>query len=165
MASVKVACMVVMCMAVVSAPMVAQAVTCGQVTTSLAPCLGYLMNGGAAAPECCTGVKNILGAAGTAADKQTVCNCLKDAAGKYNINEQYAQALPGVCKVNVPYNISRSTNCAEYVQSIYASLTVSQNLDLKTNTLKRIFNNHVFVFVILVQHQVLNEQVALVISY
>ncbi|XP_047157097.1 non-specific lipid-transfer protein 1-like [Vigna umbellata] len=114
MASVKVACMVVMCMAVMSAPMMmVQAVTCDQVTASLAPCLGYLMNGGAAAPGCCSGVKNILGAAGSSADKQTVCKCLKDAAGKYNINEQYAQALPGVCKVNIPYKISRSTNCAD----------------------------------------------------
>ncbi|WVZ06040.1 hypothetical protein V8G54_019386 [Vigna mungo] len=115
MASVKVACMVVMCMAVMSSSVMVQAITCNQVTVSLAPCLGYLMNGGEAAPGCCSGVKNVLGAAGSSADKQTVCNCLKDAAGKYNINAQYAQALPGVCKVNVPYKISRSTNCAEYV--------------------------------------------------
>ncbi|XP_014497501.1 non-specific lipid-transfer protein 1-like [Vigna radiata var. radiata] len=113
MASVKVACIVVMCMAVMSASVMVQAITCNQVKVSLLPCLGYLMNGGEAAPLCCSGVKIVLGAAGSSADKQTVCNCLKDAAGKYNINEQYAQELPGVCKVNVPYKISRSTNCAD----------------------------------------------------
>ncbi|CAJ1810301.1 unnamed protein product [Sphenostylis stenocarpa] len=112
MASVKVACLVLMCMAVVSAPMMVQAITCDDVSKALIPCLHYLMNGGEASEGCCSGVKNILGAAGTTVDKQTVCKCLKDAAGKYKINDQYAQELPGACKVNVPYAISRSTNCA-----------------------------------------------------
>ncbi|ESW12130.1 hypothetical protein PHAVU_008G087000 [Phaseolus vulgaris] len=112
MASVKVACVVVMFMAVVSAPMMVQAVTCNDVIMQLTPCLPYLMNGGGASAGCCSGVRNLLGAAGTTADKQTVCNCLKNAAGRFNINDQYAQALPGVCHVNVPYKISRSTNCA-----------------------------------------------------
>ncbi|KAK7374042.1 hypothetical protein VNO80_07466 [Phaseolus coccineus] len=112
MASVKVACVVVMFMAVVSAPMMVQAISCNEVTVQMTPCLSYLMNGGAASAGCCSGVRNILGAAGTTVDKQTVCNCLKNAAGRFNINEKYAQALPGLCNVNVPYKISRSTNCA-----------------------------------------------------
>ncbi|KAK7374041.1 hypothetical protein VNO80_07465 [Phaseolus coccineus] len=112
MASLKVACMVVMCMGVLGAPMMVQAISCGDVTTDLAPCLSYLINGGAASDACCAGVRSILGAAGTTSDKQTVCNCLKDAANNFGINENYAQALPGLCNVSVPYKISRSTNCA-----------------------------------------------------
>ncbi|XP_028768313.1 non-specific lipid-transfer protein 1 isoform X1 [Neltuma alba] len=108
----KVACMVVLCVAVVAAP-IAEAVTCGQVTTSLAPCLTYLQRGGAPAPACCNGVRSILGAAQTTADKQTVCNCLKSAAGQIpGFNDQNAQSLPAQCKVNIPYKISTSTNCA-----------------------------------------------------
>jgi len=119
MDSVKVACMVVMCMAVVGAPMMAEAVSCNDVTTNLAPCLSYLMNGGSASSACCEGVRNILGAAGTTSEKQTVCNCLKEAANNFGINDNYAQALPGLCGVSVPYKISRSTNCAEYVLMLF----------------------------------------------
>ncbi|KAG4922229.1 hypothetical protein JHK84_051078 [Glycine max] len=113
MASMKVTWVVViMCMAVVGAPMMAQAMTCNDVTVNMAQCLSYLMQGGTPSTLCCSGVKNILGSAVTTVDKQTVCNCLKADAARYNINDQYAQALPGFCKVNVPYKISRSTNCA-----------------------------------------------------
>ncbi|XP_028768315.1 non-specific lipid-transfer protein 1-like [Neltuma alba] len=108
----KVACMMVLCLAVVAAP-IAEAVTCGQVTSSLAPCLTYLQRGGAPAPGCCNGVRTLLGAAQTTADKQTVCNCLKNAAGQIpGLNPQNAQNLPAQCKVNIPYKISTSTNCA-----------------------------------------------------
>ncbi|XP_028808640.1 non-specific lipid-transfer protein 1-like [Neltuma alba] len=108
----KVACMMVLCVAVVAAP-IAEAVTCGQVTSSLAPCLTYLQRGGAPAPGCCNGVRTLLGAAQTTADKQTVCNCLKNAAGQIpGLNPQNAQNLPAQCKVNIPYKISTSTNCA-----------------------------------------------------
>lgn len=106
---------VIMCMAVVGAPMMAQAMTCNDVTVNMAQCLSYLMQGGTPSTLCCSGVKNILGSAVTTVDKQTVCNCLKADAARYNINDQYAQALPGFCKVNVPYKISRSTNCARYI--------------------------------------------------
>ncbi|RDX57636.1 hypothetical protein CR513_63107, partial [Mucuna pruriens] len=112
MASFKVACIVVMCMAMVGAPMMVQAVTCNDVMMNLAQCLTYLMQGGAPSAGCCGGVRNILTAASTTADRQNVCNCLKTAANNYNINDNYAQALPGLCNVNVPYKISRSTNCA-----------------------------------------------------
>ncbi|TKY65716.1 Non-specific lipid-transfer protein [Spatholobus suberectus] len=109
---IKLACVVVMCMAVVCAPMTAQAMTCNDMVGNLAPCLSYLMQGGAVSATCCNGVRTILGSAGTTSDKQTVCNCLKTAANTYPINDNYAQALPGLCNVNVPYKISRSTNCA-----------------------------------------------------
>ena len=115
MASLKFACVVLMCMAVVSAPMV-HAITCGQVTSALAPCLGYLRAGGAPPPGCCNGVRGLNSAAATTADRQAVCNCLKTAAGSIpGFNANNAAALPGKCGVNIPYKISTSTNCATYV--------------------------------------------------
>nr|KJB71503.1 hypothetical protein B456_011G128100 [Gossypium raimondii] len=44
--SLKLACVAVLCM-VVGAPLAQGAVTCGQVTSSLAPCIGYLTGNGA----------------------------------------------------------------------------------------------------------------------
>ncbi|XP_019462515.1 PREDICTED: non-specific lipid-transfer protein 1-like [Lupinus angustifolius] len=112
MASIKVACVVLMCMAVVAAP-IAQAITCGQVVGNLAPCITYLRSGGAVPPSCCGGVKSLVSSAQTTADKRTVCGCLKSAVGAIpNYNDANAAALPGKCGVSVPYKISVSTNCA-----------------------------------------------------
>ncbi|RDX62174.1 hypothetical protein CR513_59511, partial [Mucuna pruriens] len=113
MASLKVVCVVaVLCMVVLSAP-TAQAITCGQVTGSLAPCIGYLQKGGKPLTGCCDGVRSLAAAAKTTADRQTACNCLKQAAGVISgFNANNAAALPGICGVNIPYKISTSTNCA-----------------------------------------------------
>ena len=113
MASLKFACVVaVMCMVVVSAPM-AQAITCGQVVSALAPCMSYLQNGGAVPAQCCNGVRGLNSAAKNTADRQAACNCIKQAAGNVpNFNANNAAGLPGKCGVNIPYKISTSTNCA-----------------------------------------------------
>ncbi|MQK21541.1 hypothetical protein EI013_24525 [Escherichia coli] len=112
MASLKVACLVLMCMAVVSAP-IAQAITCGQVVSSLSACIGYLTSGGPVPGGCCGGVKNLLALSPTPADRKTACNCLKQAAKNIpRYNDQNAESLPGKCGVNIPYKISTSTNCA-----------------------------------------------------
>ncbi|XP_054783432.1 non-specific lipid-transfer protein 1-like [Prosopis cineraria] len=111
-ALVKVACLAVLCVALIGAPM-ADAITCGQVTSSLAPCLSYLQKGGSPSAACCNGIKSLASGARTTADKQAVCNCLKQAAGTVSgVNNKNAQNLPSACKVNIPYKISTSTNCA-----------------------------------------------------
>ncbi|KAG2404542.1 Non-specific lipid-transfer protein [Vigna angularis] len=96
--------------------MMVQGITCNEVTTYMSPCLSYLTNGGEVSDACCGGVRTILGAAGTTSEKQTVCNCLKEDANNFGINDDYAQALPTRCGVSVPYKISRSTNCEKYHQ-------------------------------------------------
>ncbi|KAA8517650.1 hypothetical protein F0562_015124 [Nyssa sinensis] len=109
----KVACVVFMCM-LVTAPHAQAAITCGTVATSLAPCLGYLKNGGAVPVNCCNGVRGLNNAAKTAADRQTACNCLKSAAGSISgVNLANAANLPGKCGVNIPYKISPSTDCSK----------------------------------------------------
>ncbi|XP_076933316.1 non-specific lipid-transfer protein-like [Bidens hawaiensis] len=105
-------CAVVTCMVVV-APY-AEALSCGQVSSSLAPCLGYLTKGGAVPPACCSGVKSLNGAAKTTPDRQAACNCLKSAYGSINgINGANAASLPGKCGVSIPYKISPSTDCTK----------------------------------------------------
>ncbi|TXG58964.1 hypothetical protein EZV62_016793 [Acer yangbiense] len=102
MAALKLVCALVACMLVV-APMAQAAVTCGTVTSSVAPCIGYLRGGGALPPACCSGVKSLNNAAVTTADRQTACRCLQNAAKQISgINLNLAAALPGKCGVNGP---------------------------------------------------------------
>ncbi|WCJ27829.1 Non-specific lipid-transfer protein [Euphorbia peplus] len=111
MAGVKLAILVVAIM-VAAGAMAAEAITCGQVNTALAPCLNYLKFGGVPTPVCCSGVATIAGSAKTTTDRQQACNCLKTAANSVaGINPTNAEALPGKCKVNIPYKINLSTNC------------------------------------------------------
>ncbi|KAJ4832574.1 hypothetical protein Tsubulata_000149 [Turnera subulata] len=99
MANFKLACALLLVCIVVSAPMTAQAVTCGQVASALGPCVGYLQGGGAPTPACCNGVRALAGAAKTTADRRTACTCMKNAAaGVKRLNPSNAAALPGACK-------------------------------------------------------------------
>ncbi|MGL8333403.1 non-specific lipid-transfer protein, partial [Salmonella sp. NW596] len=107
----KLAC-VAFALIMVAAPC-AEAITCGQVASSLTPCIAYLRSGGAVPPPCCSGVKSLNAAAKTTPDRQTACNCLKSAAGSISgLNLNLASGLPGKCGVNIPYKISPSTDCS-----------------------------------------------------
>ena len=104
-------CVVLMCM-VMGAPIAQAAITCGQVSSSLGPCVPYLKAGGAVPPPCCSGIKSLSGAATTTPDRQQACKCLKSAASSISgINYNLASGLPGKCGVSIPYKISPSTNC------------------------------------------------------
>ncbi|CAI8600666.1 unnamed protein product [Vicia faba] len=111
--SMKLACIVlVMCMLV--APMAEAAFSCTTVMTDLGQCLTYLEAANSASPSepCCAGLKKLLAAAPTVADRHAACNCLKSTAGAIsNLNANNAAVLPGKCGVNLPYKFSTSTNC------------------------------------------------------
>ncbi|KAF7145301.1 hypothetical protein RHSIM_Rhsim04G0122300 [Rhododendron simsii] len=89
---------VLMCM-VVAAPHAEAAITCGQVVSSLSPCIAYLKSSGGAVPApCCNGVKSLNNAAKTTPDRQTACKCIKSAAGGISgINYGLASSLPAKC--------------------------------------------------------------------
>ncbi|XP_004514554.1 non-specific lipid-transfer protein 1-like [Cicer arietinum] len=112
MVNMKLACVVVMCMAMLYAQ-TGGALTCGQISNNLVPCVGYLQYGGLISKRCCDGVKSIANDATTTPARRFTCNCLKSAAAAVKkINPNNAQLLPGKCGVNIPYKISTSTNCA-----------------------------------------------------
>ncbi|XP_045833409.1 non-specific lipid-transfer protein-like [Trifolium pratense] len=112
MANMKVAC-VVLLMCMVFAPISEAAITCGTVTSKVAPCIGYLRGGPGPSAACCNGVKGLNSAAKTTPDRQAACNCLKSAAGAISgLKNDLAAGLPSKCGVNIPYKISTSTNCA-----------------------------------------------------
>ncbi|PHU05228.1 Non-specific lipid-transfer protein 2 [Capsicum chinense] len=111
----KIACFVLLCMVVV-APYAA-ALSCGQVTSAMAPCVPYLTGRGPLG-GCCGGVKGLMSAAKTPADRKTACTCLKSAANAIKgIDAGKAAGLPAACGVNIPYKISPSTDCSKYVNS------------------------------------------------
>ncbi|GAA0153889.1 hypothetical protein LIER_12019 [Lithospermum erythrorhizon] len=93
-----------------------EAISCGQVQSNLISCFNYLRNGGPIPLNCCIGVRSLNAAATTTADRQTVCRCalsiVKAIPGISNAN---LSALPGKCRVNLPYKISTSINCNKLV--------------------------------------------------
>ncbi|KAH0636023.1 hypothetical protein KY290_036415 [Solanum tuberosum] len=105
----KIACFVVLCMVIAHT----EALNCGQVTSYIIPCLGYL-RGTAPLGGCCGGVRNLASAAKSTPDRKTACTCLKSAAGAISgINYSKAAGLPSTCGVNIPYKISPSTDCSK----------------------------------------------------
>ncbi|TMW82907.1 hypothetical protein EJD97_003962 [Solanum chilense] len=109
--SSKIACFIVLCMIVVAPH--GEALSCGQVTSGLAPCLPYLQGKGPLG-GCCSGVKGLLGAAKTPADRKAACTCLKSAASAIKgIDVGKAAGIPSACGVNIPYKISPSTDCSK----------------------------------------------------
>ncbi|RCV36834.1 hypothetical protein SETIT_8G013500v2 [Setaria italica] len=89
------------------------AITCGQVASSLAPCIPYATGNAKAMPSgCCGGVRSLNSAARTSADRQAACRCLKSLAGSIKkLNMGTVAGIPGKCGVSVPFPISMSTDC------------------------------------------------------
>ncbi|PRQ42705.1 putative plant lipid transfer protein/Par allergen [Rosa chinensis] len=110
----KVICLVVLSVAALWFGDAKAAITCGQVVNKLMPCVAYVQNGGTPAVGCCSGIKTLYGMAQTTPDRQSVCNCLKQAVAGIpytGANAGLAAGLPGKCGVNLPYKINPSTDC------------------------------------------------------
>ncbi|KAH6786969.1 hypothetical protein C2S52_006521 [Perilla frutescens var. hirtella] len=109
-----------MCVALIAAVLVAAiappaeaAIGCGQVVSYLSSCIPYVTNRGPLG-GCCGGVKGLYGAAKSTPERQSVCGCLKSLASSYSgINFGKAAGLPKQCGVNIPYQISPSTDCSK----------------------------------------------------
>ncbi|KAF3680491.1 Non-specific lipid-transfer protein 2 [Capsicum annuum] len=95
----------------------AEGLTCGEVTSNVAPCINFLRNNGPLG-ICCNGIRRLANAAKTTQDRQFTCNCLKSAANAIpGINFSKAAVLPRTCGVNIPYKISPSTDCSKLTGS------------------------------------------------
>ncbi|KAL3516863.1 hypothetical protein ACH5RR_023765 [Cinchona calisaya] len=89
-----------------------QAINCPQVDIYLARCVPYLREGGEPDPACCSGVKSLIGAVKTPADKRDACKCVKQAANNVpNLKDDAAQALPAKCGVTMDIPISKNVDC------------------------------------------------------
>ena len=95
------------------------AVSCSDVTSSVAPCLSYAM-GTASSPSaaCCNGVRSLNSRASSKADRQAACACLKSMTGRLGgsgASMGNAASIPGKCGVTVGVPISPNVDCSKYV--------------------------------------------------
>ena len=92
----------------------AQAISCARVATYMSPCMTYVTFGGLLPLSCCAGVRALAAAAGTAADRQQACSCLKSAASTIaGFQPVYADEIPRRCGISVPYQINPSVECSK----------------------------------------------------
>ncbi|XP_047975192.1 non-specific lipid-transfer protein 1-like [Salvia hispanica] len=112
---VKVVCLVVIAVVAVAAtaPHAEAAISCGQVMSSVSPCLPYLRGSGVVAAPCCDGVRNLNKAAATTADRQAVCGCVKSLAPSIGAKTDLINSLPAKCGVALPYRYSPSMDCSK----------------------------------------------------
>ncbi|KAF0916573.1 hypothetical protein E2562_007648 [Oryza meyeriana var. granulata] len=101
--------------ALVVAERASAAVSCGDVTSAIAPCLSYV-TGRMSGPSssCCSGVKSLNSKASSSADRRTACSCLKSMAGSVrSLNMGNAASIPSKCGVSVAFPISTSVDCSK----------------------------------------------------
>ncbi|PON89651.1 Lipid transfer protein/Par allergen [Trema orientale] len=108
-----VASLLVLAMAVFFMAKPGQAITCQQVDVALSSCVSYLTgNAGEPSLACCNGVSSIKQNTPTKTDRQTACQCVKDAATKISsLKDDAAQQLPAKCKVQINVPISKTVDC------------------------------------------------------
>ncbi|KAG0519990.1 hypothetical protein BDA96_08G034400 [Sorghum bicolor] len=94
------------------------AVSCSDVTSSVAPCLGYAMGTTASpSPACCTGVRSLNSRASSTADRQATCACLKSMTSRLGggggVSMGNAASIPSKCGVSVGVPISPNVDCSK----------------------------------------------------
>ncbi|XP_073157668.1 non-specific lipid-transfer protein 1-like [Henckelia pumila] len=105
-------CMVVvLVVALASAPRGDAVIGCDTVLSDLTPCLPYVTDQGPLG-SCCRGIQALYKAAATTPDRQSVCKCLQTLLKVYPVNLDKAAALPTLCGISIPYKISPSTDCS-----------------------------------------------------
>ncbi|KAI9177259.1 hypothetical protein LWI28_012948 [Acer negundo] len=84
-----------------------EAITCSQVMSSISPCLSYVTGSeGSPSTSCCDNVRNLKDSNPLRADKQAVCQCIKDQVSERFQNNpgpimKKASQIPGLCHVNI----------------------------------------------------------------
>ncbi|KAJ0843921.1 putative plant lipid transfer protein/Par allergen [Helianthus annuus] len=71
--------MIVMALALVHP---SEAISCGDLTGMISPCLGYLRSGGSPTKGCCDGARSVQGATRSHADRRFAYKCAKAAAAR-----------------------------------------------------------------------------------
>lgn len=109
----KVALLLMLGCLVVAAPYT-EALTCGQLVSSLNSCFTYLRSGGAVPPSCCSAVKSVNSATNATPARQAACVCLIKVVRSGGFKSNLVSGLPGKCGVNIGYPISPSMDCSKY---------------------------------------------------
>ncbi|KAJ0450574.1 putative plant non-specific lipid-transfer protein/Par allergen [Helianthus annuus] len=90
-----------------------EAISCGDLTGMISPCLGYLRSGGSPTKGCCDGARRVQGATRSQADRQFACKCAKAAAPRLKVQPDLAGSLPGKCGICTTISIKSETATRE----------------------------------------------------
>ncbi|XP_027337281.1 non-specific lipid-transfer protein 1-like [Abrus precatorius] len=118
----KIACMAIMCMMVMGAPLLTHAdITCLKVENTVIPCSEYVTGNGGVVPQpCCTAVRTLNDEAKTTLDRQDICWCIRNVAQNLRgLNLSTFAALPANCGIHLPFKLSPSTDCNKYMHTPY----------------------------------------------
>ncbi|KAL5841082.1 hypothetical protein ACOSQ3_011685 [Xanthoceras sorbifolium] len=88
------------------------AITCGTVNAKAAACVAYATGKAAKPPPaCCTNLQQLAQSVKSVKDKKDICRCLKAAGKSLGVQDRYLTKIPGICKINVGFSVSTSTDC------------------------------------------------------
>ncbi|XP_024984306.1 non-specific lipid-transfer protein 1-like [Cynara cardunculus var. scolymus] len=86
--------------------------SCNAVIQTVAPCVNYLINGSEMpSSACCSGVRALVTATNTTADRQAACSCLESTSQNLNLNLTLVASIPTNCGINLGFTISPDVDC------------------------------------------------------
>ncbi|OAY62169.1 non-specific lipid-transfer protein 1 [Manihot esculenta] len=104
----------------VSKPAVSETVldiNCSAVITSLTPCLDYIQDkADKPSPTCCDGMNSVVGTVKSKADREALCDCLKQTLSNIKYDPARISALPKQCglPIDIP-PITPTTDCTKFL--------------------------------------------------
>ncbi|CAD6246559.1 unnamed protein product [Miscanthus lutarioriparius] len=112
-AATTVAVVLVVLLAAAASSVARADVSCADVDENLRPCVGYVTGKEAApAAQCCAGVKRIRTMPSGTADRRQACECVKQAAAKYQpLNADAIRDLPAQCGAPLPFPLTLNFDC------------------------------------------------------
>ncbi|KAF7151332.1 hypothetical protein RHSIM_Rhsim02G0104700 [Rhododendron simsii] len=115
-------------LALIASPV--NSISCEDAATQLLPCLSYLVgNGDATVPApCCEGAQALNRMISSKGDRQTLCECFKQAAPQMGVKVDRAQQLVKTCQINVGLPVDYNVDCSKYVTFRRPILLSSSNL-------------------------------------
>ncbi|KAH7833574.1 hypothetical protein Vadar_007711 [Vaccinium darrowii] len=100
-------------LALVASPV--NAISCEDATAQLSPCLLYLVgNGDETVPaQCCAGAQALNKIVNSQSDRQTVCECFKQAAPKIGAKVDRIQQVVKTCQINIGIPVDFNMDCSK----------------------------------------------------
>ncbi|CAI8612931.1 unnamed protein product [Vicia faba] len=110
----KVTFLAIICL-VLGIPLANAAQTCGEIQTSLSPCLRYLTDQEPTVPvTCCNGVRTVNDQARTLPERKDACECIKSTLTIIpGLDLNAVQGLPNKCSVKPVFPIGADVDCSK----------------------------------------------------
>lgn len=113
----------------VTASIPVESVGCSAIASQLLSCNGYVTGRvrGNVPPACCNGMKKIKNMVGdNTKERRKACSCIQKLATELiGFKDDVASKLPKKCGVEIPYKISKKTDCSKLVDHLFVCLYIS----------------------------------------